>query len=131
MTFKTMISPYINWENYLKKPTFVATILFLLAVFHVPIIFLLIYVTLVYIDNVEADDEINLTLQFKRKDDSVGKVDIKVPASNEQIVKQYAFELLFRERDSRIVKGTDVKNAIENARLTPEELADFAGAEPL
>lgn len=134
MSFKNLIDPYITWQNYFNKPTFVATILFLLAAFKVPIIFLLIYVVFVYIDNAEDDEyeiEITGSFDYKKKDNSIGSVDIKLPVPTEPIKKEYAYELLFRSRDSRIIKAFTPQEAIENGRLTPEEKADFVGVEQL
>jgi len=130
----SFLKPLLKLDNYFCDASFVATIMFLAAAFQFPIIVLLIYVGIVFIyttNVMDEDKEYELTLEFKRKDGSIGQSNITVTPSSEPVEKYYAFELLFHTQDSIIVKGTDAKNAIENARLTKEQLADFAGAEPL
>lgn len=135
MTFKEYAAPFLKLDTYFTSPVSVATILFLLAAFHVPIIFLLVYVAFVYIYDTDTtnSDELVVTASFdyKKKDESIGTVDLKLPVATEPLKKEHAYELLFRDRDSRIIKAFSPQEAIENAKLTDAEKADFVGVEQL
>lgn len=120
---------------FLSDPSYIAFSYMMFMVFGVNAIVPALYTVVVLVANLDAGtsetDEELLSLQFKRKDESIASVSITVPVNNELVKKEGVYELLFREHDSRLIKALSVQDAIESAKLTDVERLDFVGAERL
>ena len=142
-------SQFFKIKNYLTRPVFIAYVYYLIFVlvsnyqitlngtdytsslFTIYSLLIIIYNGLseLYVSDDSTNDVQKMNLQFKNKSGNIVDVPIEVAVSETPIRREYAYELLFRERDSRIIKAYDEKDAIEKAKLSVSDKEDLMGIE--
>ena len=134
-----------HWRNFVFDSYYVAFVLIMLRLYNTSIYISDLYLLLIILSKTYVQVTTNKTvdepaetkptekliLQFKTSNDEVVNVPITVESNNTPIKKEYGYELLFRERDSIVIKAFDEKDAIEKAKLSVTDTADLMGVEKL
>jgi hypothetical protein len=113
----------------------VVSIVSVLLFYTLPLLFVLyvVFIAFMYDTTELTDEQLNaptsdtvvLDIPYKSGDDvKTFTVEVKPELAKVECV----FELLFRDHDAILIRGFDVANAIDNAKLTENQKADFVGA---